>query len=94
MKNSKKLSIIIPEECSIPALYDAVAEAAGKNPKVQRYDCRKIDVSKDIYAAYEKYMTESGQGESIGAFWLCMGPKVRDYLKDCEVEIQDGFFCK
>ena len=38
-------TIAIPEDCSIIAIYNAAAVAAGKDPASHKYDCRHILVS-------------------------------------------------
>ena len=87
-----KLLIAIPEKCSTPAIYDAIAAAVGKDPKVCRYDCRYVWVAEDIFQAFSDYMTEDGRKDGIGAQWLMFGPKVDKHLKPGEVRIEDKFF--
>lgn len=89
---SRAFTIVIPEECCISAIYDAVAIAAGKTPACAKYDCRRILVSKDIFDTYCAYMESEGQKDSIGAHWLLFGPKVSESLPPSTVEIQEGFF--
>lgn len=86
-------TIAIPEDCSIIAIYNATAVAAGKDPAlIKKYDCRHILVSKDIFDAYEAYMQRTGQRDSTGTYWLLFGPKVDDSLPASTVKIQEGFF--
>lgn len=85
--------IAIPEDCSIVAIYNAAAVAAGKNPAfIYEYDCRHIRVSKDIFDAYETYMQRIGQEDNIGTCWLLVGPKVDEGLPAATVKIEEGFF--
>lgn len=85
--------IAIPENCSIIAIYNAAAVAAGKNPAfIYECDCRHIRVSKDIFDAYEAYMQRAGQKDNIGAYWLLFGPKVDESLPAATVKIDEGFF--
>lgn len=86
-------TIDIPEDCSIIAIYNAAAVAAGKDPAlVNKYDCRHILVSKDIFDTYEAYMQRTGQKDNIGACWLLFGPKVDESLPAASVKIKEGFF--
>ena len=86
-------TIAIPEDCSIIAIYNAAAVAAGENPAlIKKYDCRHILVSKDIFGTYEAYMQRAGQKDNIGAYWLLFGPKVDENLPAVSVKIKEGFF--
>ena len=85
-------TIAIPEDCSIIAIYNAAAVAAGKDPASHKYDCRHILVSKDIFDAYEAYMQRTGQKDNIGACWLLFGPKVDENRPAVSVKIKEGFF--
>lgn len=87
----------------ITELYDTIATEMGF-VAVQNlgYDCRKVNIAKNIQdGIYEKY-AELGKAQNIsetdvriGVTMLlaCSGPKVDENLADNEVEVFDGFIC-
>jgi hypothetical protein len=89
-----KIKMIKPEvHTSIVSFYDNIARRLGYNPNFVTYDCKKIDVSENIFEEIYAYYREKeniGQ-ESMGMMWCCYGPKVKEELKDFDVDIQDGF---
>jgi hypothetical protein len=87
----------------ITELYDTIATEMGF-VAVQNleYDCRKVNIAKNIQdGIYEKYaelgkeQKISEQDVRIGITMLlaCSGPKVDENLADNEVEVFDGFIC-
>ena len=78
---------------SIVQLYNNIALRLGYNPDNCEYDCRKINVSNDIFERiYDYYRTEENYGmDTMGMVWCCYGPKCDDKLKEYEVEIADDF---
>lgn len=86
---SKVIVIDVVEE-SITELYDRVAVAMGKEVSDDlNYDCKKIEVSKDIADAIERRYSDT---MSFSMAWLCFGPKVNEDLKNGEVLVDEGFF--
>ena len=88
---------------SITELYDAIATEMGYlDVNKLEYDCRKVNIAKNIQdGIYDKYL-ELGREEKlsdqdirIGVTMLlaCSGPKVDENLVDDEVEVFDGFIC-
>ena len=81
------------EGISITQFYEFVAVKA--NLKLEgdyTFDCRKINVSKDIQDALFKYMEENGYSqETICMMWCVYGPKAFEEFPDNTVELLDGF---
>lgn len=81
------------EGISITQFYEYVARKA--NLKLEgnyTFDCRKINVSKDIQDALFKYMEASGYSqETICMMWCVYGPKAFEEFPDNTVELLDGF---
>jgi hypothetical protein len=87
----------------ITELYDAVASLMGHNNAGElEYDCRKVNVAKNIQdGIYEKYLelgreqkiSESDIRVGVTILLACSGPKVDENLADYEVEVFDGFVC-
>ena len=99
-------TIISPDRYEgLSEFYDAVATEMGYSDTSElHYDCRKINVAKNIQDNfYDYYMAElmkmcpSSDKEdfqnSITATLTIYGPKVDSTLKANEVEIFDGFIC-
>jgi len=92
LKNSKDIGIY--------ELYDTVAKELGydvNNPDIH-YDCRKINVARNIEEnIYEHYKETSENKDSpdieaaITMALLLYGPKSNQELSDDEVEVEDGF---
>lgn len=86
---------------SLVSLCEIVAKQMGErwNADNIRFDCRKINVAKNIYKMMEEAaVIEFGEqhgDESVrnqfAMMWCMSGPKAMDHLKDDEVEIKDGF---
>jgi hypothetical protein len=85
----------------ITELYDAVAKAMGyKDVSKLRYDCRSINVARNIqngfFAYYRKTIPHSSETDlktSVSMLLLNYGPKTNDALHDFEVEVFKGFIC-
>ena len=87
----------------ITELYDMIATTMGhRNVGQLEYDCRKVNIAKNIQdGIYDKYL-ELGKEEKLSehevrlgiTMMLAMsGPKVDESLADDEVEVFDGFIC-
>ena len=87
-----KIIVLNVVEELITEFYDRVAIAMGiEITHDLHYDCRKIEVSKDIADAIESTYSDR---LSFSTAWLCYGPKVNEDLKDGELLIHDGFFVR
>ena len=90
---------------SIIELYETVAKEMGYiNTKELQFDCRKINVAKNIQDGFyvyhaelvkeiEPYMSEEEIQAEITVILAICGPKVDESLIDNEVEVFDGFIC-
>ena len=88
---------------SITELYDAIATTMGyQNISELEYDCRKVNVAKNIQdGIYDKYielgkeqkLSEQDIRAGITMLLAISGPKVDENLADDEVEVFDGFIC-
>ena len=85
---------------SVTELYDTVAALMGKETKDLNYDCRNINVAKNIqdnffihYRENNPDVPESEFKMGMGMLLLSYGPKVDENLADDEVEVFDGFIC-
>lgn len=81
---------ISSEKRGLP-LYEYVADVLGFDTKLPeiRYDCRKINVSKNIQDSwYENY---SGDSTGLSMSICCSGPKVDNTLPSNQIEVFDGF---
>lgn len=88
---------------SITELYDAIAMEMGhQNVHKLEYDCRKVNIAKNIQdGIYDKYIELSKEEKcseqdvrlGITMLLAISGPKVDEDLEDNEVEIFDGFIC-
>lgn len=110
-----KLQLNITKPCSLVALYEIAAkeyvhklfngyvEAVDFNE--YKFDCRKIDVAKNIQDMFYEYYAKMAREEDdcltdndikIGITMLLAmsGPKVDENLADNEVEIFEGFICE
>lgn len=88
---------------AITELYDTIATTMGhKNISELEYDCRKVNIAKNVQdGIYDKYL-ELGQEQKLSEqdirvgitmlLAIC-GPKVDENLADDEVEVFDGFIC-
>lgn len=88
-------AIINTPVTSITGLYDAVAQAFGKNPDSCHYNCTKIRVAKNFFDEIEevyKAQYPHDYASAFGMHWVMFGPKAVDDLKFGEVEIEEGFF--
>lgn len=80
-------------------LYDAIAKQLGKDPEKCSYDCRKINVARNIQDGFFEYYKEQDDGRTkesalmsqIAMLLLNYGPKVDETLNNNEVELFDGF---
>lgn len=84
----------------ITELYDAVAAIMGRETDNLNYDCRYINVAKNIqdgfFAHYKednKHLPTSEFNMGMFMMLLSYGPKVDEALEDDEVEVFDGFIC-
>ena len=102
----ESIKLIVPEKnYGLVELYEAVASEMGYLiPDKLHYDCREINVSKEIqdgfYAHYlelikanEPSMPESEARCQITMLLAMSGPKVDENLKANEVEVFEGFIC-
>ena len=85
---------------SITELYDTAASIMGKETQNLEYDCRHINVAKNIqdgffehYRESNPHVSESDFKMGMGMLLLNYGPKVDENLTDDEVEVFDGFIC-
>ena len=78
---------------SIVSFYDNVAETMGLNKDAVRFDCTKIDVSRNIqeniFSVWEKMGASNFE---IGMTWCNSGPKTDDTLPQDTISITHGFF--
>lgn len=96
---------VLHKNYSIIELYEAVAMEMGyANTKELQFDCRKINVAKNIQDGFYTYYTElikkrephaseSDIRTDITMLLVTCGPKVDENLADDEVEVFDGFIC-
>lgn len=96
---------IAPQQCGIVQLFDTVAREIGyRNTSELNYDCRKINVAKNIQDMFYEFYTQlvrkadSKMPDSDIQVGITMtlamsGPKVDETLADNEVEIFEGFIC-
>ena len=77
----------------ISSFYDNVARTLGFDKDAVRYDCTKIDVSRNIqnniFSAWEKM---GASDLEIGMVWCNSGPKTDDKLAEDTVRLFHGFF--
>lgn len=99
--------ITIPMEnyYGLTEFYDTVATEMGYTDTSElHYDCRNINISKNIQDAFYKYYAQKANEQypapsendiktAITMLLLMSGPKVDFNLKASEVEIFDGFIC-
>lgn len=96
---------VLHKNYSIIELYETVAMEMGyTNTKELQFDCRKINVAKNIqegfYAYYaelakitDPHVSETEVRVEITMLLAMGGPKVNEDLADYEVEVFDGFIC-
>ena len=89
----------------IVSLFDAVAMEMGYPiPDKLKYDCRNINVAKNIQDGFYEYYTALAKDEdpnasetditiSITMTLAMCGPKVDENLADNKVEVFEGFIC-
>ena len=83
--------------------YNTVAREMGYTDTSDlHYDCRKVNIAKNIQDGFYKYYEASANPDAneffdvlvdITMLLACSGPKVDEALKANEVEIFDGFIC-
>ncbi|MCI6806305.1 MAG: hypothetical protein MR912_12095 [Prevotella sp.] len=85
---------------AVVELYDTVASLMGMETKDLNYDCRHINVARNIqdgfFAHYREENPNLSETEYKGAMAMllvCYGPKTDEELNDDEVEVFDGFIC-
>jgi len=83
---------------SLMGLYDAIAEAIGKDPETCRYDCRKVNIASnlqqyiyDYYIAANPDLPEEEVKVQVTMLLAISGPKSFEAMKDNTVEVFDGF---
>lgn len=83
---------------AVVELYDTVASLMGMETKDLNYDCRNINVAKNIqdgfFAHYREEnpnLSEMEYKRAMTMLLICYGPKVDEALEDNEVEVFDGF---
>lgn len=81
------------EGISITEFYEYVARKANLTVEGDyTFDCRKINVSKDIQEALFKTMEVNGNSqETICMIWCVYGPKAYEEFPNNTVEVLDGF---
>ena len=76
------------------AFYDLLADKLGytiDKEKLQ-YDCRKLWVSESIQDhIFKYYYLQQCSAETLGALWLCCGPKTNKSLKGLTAIVQNEF---
>lgn len=85
----------------VTELYDAVAAAMGHTDVSKLlYDCREINVARNIQEGFYDYYrevhphaSESDLKMSVSMCLLNFGPKTDDALEDYEVEVTNRFIC-
>ena len=85
----------------VTELYDMVATTMGyKDVSKLHYDCREINVARNIqdnfFAYYKETIPHSSESDlkmSVSMILLNYGPKTDDNLADYEVEVSDKFIC-
>ena len=100
------MKLIVPQKnYSVIELYESAAKEMGyTNTKELQFDCRKINVAKNIQDGFYAYYTELDKGidpnasetdmrASVTMLLAIAGPKVDESLTDNEVEVFDGFIC-
>lgn len=100
------MKLTVPQKnYSIIELYEAAAKEMGyTNTKELQFDCRKINVAKNIQDGFYAYYTELAKATDpntsetdvrveITMLLAMGGPKVNEDLADDEVEVFDGFIC-
>ena len=83
----------------VTELYDTIATAMGHtNVSKLRYDCKKINVARNIQENFFKYYKETIPHSSemdlrmsVSMILLNYGPKTDSALADYEVEVFNGF---
>ena len=77
---------------NLVSFYDNVAKTLGIDIDAVRYDCTKIDVSRNIqnniFGVWEKM---GASNLEIGMTWCNSGPKTYDELPDDTIRISHGF---
>lgn len=82
------------KNCSLIEFYDNIANnyvkaVLGSN---QKYDCRNIEVAKNIQDAWFEYYSELGcESCEVAMLLLMSGPKVNEELQDNEIEVFEDF---
>lgn len=96
---------VLHKNYSIIELYETVAKEMGYvDTKELQFDCRKINIAKNIqdgfYTYYtelakitDPYVSETEVQVEITMLLAMGGPKVDENLTDDEVEVFDGFIC-
>ena len=69
-------------------LYNKIADQLGYDCRKCEYDCREIEVSKDIE---EKIRKKYEDPEEFGMVWLIYGPKMNENLPENTVAISGKF---
>ena len=78
---------------NIVSFYDNVAETIGLDKDAVRYDCTKIDVSRNIQDNIFSVWEKMGASDlEIGMTWCNSGPKTDDKLPHDTINITHGFF--
>ena len=99
-------TIISPDSYgNLTEFYDAVATEMGYTETSDlHYDCRKVNIAKNIQDGFYEYYTANAKERnpsasdndiqtSITMILAIRGPKVDKNLKENEVEVFDGFIC-
>ena len=94
LNKTKKVTIMVPAECSLDNLNDAVVRAAGKNPEKVSCDFSNLVVSRDVYNAFKAHIESLGWEQSVAEeLWSKSGLSISESLTGGEVDIlQDGIF--
>lgn len=87
------------KDYGVVEFYDAIARQLDKDPEKCSYDCRKINVARNIQDEFFEHYKKQDAGRTkesalmnqIALLLLNYGPKVDEALNDNEIELFDGF---
>lgn len=96
------MKLTIPnQKYELIELYDRIATEMGLDSDTCRYDCRKVEIAKNLQDNIYQYYVEQNPDKpkceiefSVTMLLAVSGPKVNKQLSDNQVEIYDGFIVK
>lgn len=91
------ISDFVNEQATFSHLYEFIASKLGMElPEEFVFDCRKLEVCKEIQDCIFTYYTSTGKYSSldISSFWIVYGPKTNEYLHDFNVLVCPGFIAR